>query len=178
MNKREIASLACKLLGIYMIIQGVNVMLNVFSLLIMSPQQATYNIFNTTIFPFLFLIVFGVILLFQSKKLANIMVREDQAVLEKAELKACDIQRISFSVIGLYFLGVSIPQVVSSLVAGLFMRGTPYEVTANLSFFYQSAGVITQFILGLGIFLGSQGLVNLLNAIRNDGPKQNNIHDE
>jgi hypothetical protein len=31
------------------------------------------------------------------------------------------------------------------------------------------AGTIAQFIIGLGIFLGSQGLVNLLNAIRYSG---------
>ncbi|MHB1418376.1 MAG: hypothetical protein ACYCX4_02135 [Bacillota bacterium] len=178
MNKREIASLGCKLLGIYMIIQGINVMSNIFSLMITTSGQSTPDYLTGFIFPFLFLIVFGIILWLLSDRLAGIMVKGKTRVQEDPGLKASDMQRVSFSVVGLLLLGNSIPKLVSFIIGLTLMRETPYAITPNLYLFYQGGGVISQFILGLGIFLGSQGLVNLLNAIRSAGPKQNNIHKD
>jgi len=39
-------------------------------------------------------------------------------------------------------------------------------------------GSITEFIIGLGIFLGSQGLVNFLNNLRGAGLKREDIDEE
>lgn len=57
------------------------------------------------------------------------------------DIKASDIERISFSVRGLFFLGNSI----------------------------ESGAAITEFIIGIGIFLGSQGLASFLSIVRTAG---------
>ncbi|KJR45671.1 hypothetical protein UF75_3928 [Desulfosporosinus sp. I2] len=41
-----------------------------------------------------------------------------------------------------------------------------------------AGGPITQFIVGLGIFLGSQGLVNFLDTIRTAGLKREDDYEE
>ncbi len=169
MSKQEIASLACKILGIYMITQGINVMANVLTAYLFVPQQGfSNNTFMTIISSFIFLIIFGVLLWPLSDRLAAIMVKEGPHFREELGVTASDIQRVSFSVLGLLLFANSIPRLVPVLVSFYTMRGIPNS-TANLFGSLGTAGIVTQLILGLGIFLGSQGLVNLLNAIRYAG---------
>lgn len=177
-SKQEIASLACKILGFYMIIQGINVMANVIPIYMTAPQQGFSNNLMETIFPFLFLIIFGVLLWPLSGKLAVIMVKGEPHFHEDPGVKASDIQRVSFSVLGLLLLGNSIPKLVSEAVDFYTMRGIPNS-TARIFSTQGVAGSITQFIIGLGIFLGSRGLVNFLNAIRNAGlSREKDFSDE
>jgi len=61
-SKREIASLACKILGIYLVIQGINVMANVLYLSIATPNQIDSGSSINIIFPYMFLIIFGILL--------------------------------------------------------------------------------------------------------------------
>lgn len=169
MSKREIASLACKILGIYMIIQGINVSANVLSISIATPNQiAPGSLFNI-IFSFIFLILFGVLLWFFSDKLSAIMVTGENHSNEGSGIEVSDIQRVSFSVLGLFFLGNSLPKLVSTLTSMYSMSGLPNSITRLL---IGAGGTITQLIVGLGIFLGSQGLVNFLNNIRHVGLKR------
>ena len=150
MNKREIASLACKILGIYLIIQGTNVLSGVLSVSLATSNPIANESLINVIFSLVY-ILFGVLLWFLSDKLSAIMVKGEHNSIEGSDLTVSDIQRVSFSVLGLYFLGNSLPKLVSTLIL--------------------SGGAIIEFIIGLGIFLGSQSLVNFLKTIRTAGTK-------
>jgi len=90
-----------------------------------------------------------------------------QYAFEGSGLGASDIQRVCFSVLGLYFIGNSVPKLVSALTNMYSMNGI-FTTRIILG----SGGVITEFIIGLGIFFGSHGLVNFLNKIRAAGLKR------
>lgn len=169
MSKREIASLACKILSIYMFIQGINVSANVLSISIATPNQMAPGIIFNIIFSFIFLILFGVLLWFLSDKLSTIMFKGEDSSNKDSGIKASDIQRVLFSVLGLFFLGSSLPKLVSTLTSINSMSGIPDSTTRLL---IGAGGTVTEFIIGLGIFLGSQGLVNFLDNIRHAGLKR------
>ncbi len=114
MSKREIASLACKILGIYIIIQGINVLSSVLSVSIAMPNQMAHESLINIIFSLVY-IFFGVLLWFFSDKLSAIMVTGENHSNEGSGIDVNDIQRVSFSVLGLFFLGNSLPRLVSAL---------------------------------------------------------------
>lgn len=171
-SMRVIASLACKILGIHLIIQGVNVMGIMFSVFITAPDQLALRSLINTIVPFIFLIVFGVLLWIFSDKLSVIMLKEEIQPNIGIEAKVSDIQRISFTVLGLYFLGNSLPKLVAILADMYSMTGLRTRLLLS------SGAAITEFIIGLGIFLGSQGLVNFLNTIRTAGLRSKEDNEE
>ena len=171
MSKREIASLACKILGIYLIIQGTNVLSGVLSFSIATPNQMAHESLFNIIFSLVY-ILFGVLLWFLSDKLSLIMVKKgENHSNEGSGIEVSEIQRVSFSVLGLYFLGNSLPKLVSTLANVYFMS----ELTPRLIL---SGGAIIEFIIGLGIFLGSQALVNFLTSIRTAGLKRKDDNEE
>ncbi|MHB8127179.1 MAG: hypothetical protein ACYDEJ_16410 [Desulfitobacteriaceae bacterium] len=176
MNKREIASLACKILGIYMIIQVINILADIFFTSMAMPNQIVpIKIFNI-ISPFIFFIIFGVLLWIFSDKLSTIMVTGENHSNEGSYMKASDIQRVSFSVLGLFFFGNSLPKIVSTLTNIYSISDSMPDYKTRL--LLGAVGAIVQFIVGLGIFLGSQGLVNFLNIIRTAGLKRKDDYEE
>ncbi|WP_434512168.1 hypothetical protein [Desulfitobacterium sp. AusDCA] len=165
MNKREIASLACKILGIYLIIQGINVMANILSTSIATPNLITHETILNIIFSYIFLIIFGALLWFLSGKLSLLMVKDESPFDEGFSLKANDIQGIVFAAIGLVLIGNSLPKFATNLINLYITRGEP---NMALKLLPGTIGAVTQILIGIGIFLGSHGLVKLLNILRND----------
>ncbi|EHQ89186.1 hypothetical protein [Desulfosporosinus youngiae] len=167
MNKQELASLACKILGICVIIQGINVFSNIIMFIVITPSaEMASGVFLNTIFSLVY-ILFGVLLWIFSDKLSAIMVRGESQLPEGSGLGAKDIQRVAFSVLGLYFMGSSLPNllgVVTSLI-----REQPMHMSQIL---FGSVGMLARLIIGLGIFLGSEGLVNFLAGLRRAGVKR------
>ncbi len=174
MSKREIASLACKILSIYLMILGINVFSNVFSFSMVTQTHMAYEIILNIIYPMIY-ILFGILLWLLSDKLSLIMVKGESHSNESFDTKASDIQRISFSVLGLFFLGSSLPNLASTIARIHFTSELPNYSTRLL---LGAGGPIIQFIVGLGIFLGSQGLVNFLDSIRTAGLKREDDYEE
>jgi len=175
LSKREIASLACKILGIYIFIQGINILSSVFSVPFTTANQIGYEVINF-IFPLVYIIA-GAFLWILSDKLSAIMVRGESNVTESLGLGANEIQRISFSVLGLYFLGNSLPKLVSTLSSIYVMKMGGTSVS-TLRLILGAGGAVAEIIVGLGIFLGSRGLVNFLKTIRTVGLKREDDHEE
>lgn len=177
MSKREIASLACKILGIYVIVQGVNVLSSILYVSVatsVATSNPILNVVNETlvniIFSFTYIIV-GALLWFLSDKLSSWMVtKENESVVKSSGIEVNDIQRVSFSVLGLYFLGGSLPRLVSTLLSIYSMRDMTPSATGYI--LRSSVEAIGEFIIGLVLFLGSQGLVNFLNSMRTAGLKR------
>lgn len=69
------------------------------------------------------------------------------------------------------------PRLVSAVVNFYTMRGREIPISA-VRLLLGDGGAITQFIIGLGIFLGSQGLVNFLKTIRTAGLKREDDYNE
>ena len=168
-SKREIASLACKILGIYITIQGINVLSSMVLFVSTSaaPNQMAHESFTNIIFSLVY-ILFGILLWFFSDKLSPIMVKGETHSKEVPGIEISDIQRVAFSVLGLYFIGSSLPRLIFTLISS--MRGLPNSYTGFT--LLASVEIITEFTIGLGIFLGSQGLVNFLNNMRTVGLKK------
>ena len=98
MSKREIASLACKILGIYIIIQGINVLSSVVLFVSTATSNQVANGGYINIIFSLVYIFFGVLLWFFSDKLSAIMVTGENHSKEGAAIEVSDIQRIAFYV--------------------------------------------------------------------------------
>jgi hypothetical protein len=169
LSKHEIAILACKILGVYMIIQGINVLANVVTATFIMPDQSASTMLVNVIFPFIFLIIFGIILWFLSGKLSAFMVKGEAHSKEDSDIKANDLQRVAFSFLGLLFMGTSLPKLISGLMNFIAMKEM---IDTTMRLLPGLLGNIAQLIIGLGIFFGSQGLVNLLEYIRHFGLKK------
>lgn len=165
MGKRELASLACKILGVFISMQGINVFSSVLYVSLAS-NLIEENRFANVIFSLVY-ILFGVLLWFFSDKLSALMVTKENHYYEGSGIRVSDIQRVAFSVLGLYFIGSALPTLITSFTSGYFMSGSPDLDTVTRLIHH--AGTIAQLIIGLGIFLGSQGLVNFLNYIKTAG---------
>ncbi|GAB6154423.1 hypothetical protein JCM17380_31730 [Desulfosporosinus burensis] len=175
MSNREVASLGCKILGVYMIIQGINVSTSVLSFsLATSNQMAKENLLNIS-YPLMY-ILFGVLLWLLSNKLSVIIIKGETHFNEGTGISASDIQRVAFSVLGLFFLGNSLPRLVS-LVANFYtMRGRGITIS-GAEILLGAGGEITQLIVGLWIFLSAKGLVNFLKKIRTAGLEKEEEED-
>lgn len=174
MNGREIGNIACKILGIFFIVQGTNTLASVISFITTTQGLRGYEILINICFA-LFYIVCGVLLWFLSDKISVIMNTGKETTDNKSVLEIGDIQRVSFSVLGLYFMGSSLPKIVSNLINMYLLTNGPNSTTRLL---LGLGGILTQFIIGLGIFLGSQGLVNFLKAMMSAGIKRENDSEE
>ena len=177
MSKREIASLACKILGIYIIVQGVNVLSSILYVSVatsIATSNPMLNVVNETLVNIIFSITYiivGALLWFFSDKLSSRMVtKENESIVKSIGMEVSDIQRVSFSVLGLYFLGGSLPRLVSALLSIYSMREMTPSATGYI--LRSSVEAISEFIIGLVLFLGSQGLVNFLNYMRIAGLKK------
>ena len=169
MNKREIASLVCKILGVYIIIQGINVFSSVvLSASIATPNQVVHETLLNTIFSLVY-VVFGVSLWLLSDKLSAIMVTGGDLSNPGSGIKGSELQRVSFSVLGLFFIGNSIPKLIVTLTTIYSMSGLPNSTSRLI---LGSLGPIAEFVIGVGIFLGSHSLVNFLNYMRTAGLKR------
>lgn len=169
MSKYEITSLACKILGIYIIMQGIIVMANVIPISLTMQDQSVPVMLINGIFPFVFLIIFGIIIWVFSGKLSALMLKGETYSEEKSGIKANDFQRVAFSVLGLFFIGTSLPKLISNVIDFITMNemvGTTMRLLPGI------LGNIAQLIIGVGIFFGSQGLVNLLVYLRYVGLKK------
>lgn len=170
MNGHEIGNLACKILGIFFIVQGINILASIISFIASTPSLNGNERLLNICFALIY-IVFGVLLWFLSDKISVMMNTGKRNADNKSVIEIGDIQRVSFSVLGLYFMGSSLPKLVSNLINMYYLMNDPNSTTRLI---LGLGGMLTQFIIGLGIFLGSQGLVNFLKAMRSAGIRKEN----
>jgi hypothetical protein len=103
------------------------------------------------------------------------MVKGETLPNEGLGIKGGDIQRILFSALGLLFIGNSLPKLVTTLTS---MYSTRDVANMTRRLLPGAIGGITQILLGAGVFLGSRGLVNLLNVVRYTGLKREDDFSE
>ena len=161
MNIREAASLACKILGIYVIVQGIGAGFNI-TYLYLSNHDQTVLLNYSLVFGYL---LSGILLLVFSDRLSVIVGKKinDNKEIPRG-LNGNVIQRIAFSVLGMYFIGSSLPRLVSLILSISFpdlVGSAPVLFTI-----LKQIDMIVELIIGIVLLLGSEGLVNILNKIR------------
>jgi hypothetical protein len=170
MSKHEIVRITCKILAVYLIVQGINASLNAFSSYFIILDYPISEMMLNVVLPFFFLIIFGILIWVFSGKLSVFMVKGKVHSEKELGIKADDLQRVAISVLGLFFTGTSLPKLISSWMnyTNFTARNEMFDATRLLP---EAFGNLTQLIIGLGIFFGSQGLVNILKYLRYIGVK-------
>lgn len=168
MTLNNVAKLSCKVLGLYILINGITGV----SSIVYIPQ-GTPNILRM-IFPSIVQIILGIVLWLLTESITNLMITNDNEVEPVSNSLAGNGQRVAFSVLGLFFTATSLPKLVSSIIIILI---TPPQVQLSQpSTIYRTLiEAIVQLIVGLIILLGSSGLVGLLNTFRNAGLSKDKI---
>lgn len=171
MNKHDIAKLACKLLGLYTVVNSIGGTLSFLASLPILKQLDNTNTLSNMWPSYLQFVVWamvGLILWFQADSFANAMGFNNEIHDESQPVSASEIQTIAFSIIGLVFLASSLPKVASLL-------GNLYKLQQNFSgpllMIDKIAGVVVEFVVGLTLLLSSNGLVGLLKTLRYSGGK-------
>lgn len=165
----KIAQLSCKILGLYTIINSIASL----STIVFIPQGTPPGILRM-IFPSIVQVIVGLFLWLFADTLACLMIPTDYKNEPVSRPNETTGQKIAFSVLGLYFVGTSLPKLVSAILTVLT---TPSQVQiAQPSITYRLlVESIIQLLVGLIIFLGSNGLVGLLNTLRNAGLPKDKI---
>lgn len=175
MDKKDFGSLACKTLGIFSIIQGTYMLSNFIYYYLTTPEILADGLVSGVAFSSVYIGV-GVLLWLLAGKLAAIMVTGKGDGEEGRAISAGDLQRIAFSVLGLYFIGNTLPRLASNAANLLNLQsfyGRPPSNPGMIAWTF--AGPITELLFGIGLFFGSQGLVNLLNTLKKAGlPNETN----
>ena len=171
MTKKEVASLALKILGLYAFIVSIS-MLQTNVLLIWSSIQ--YHETNLLIIiiefliPLILMITFGIYLIKTSDKLCNRIFSGIENDNKAMKLSSSAVQSIAFSVIGVFLITNVIPklfQKIAQLLSlafiqeGVLLEPIRQRLSENL------LEIIIQLILGFYLFLGSESISKLWRKI-------------
>ncbi len=115
MNKNEVTSLAFKILGLYLVIDGMSVIFNVLAVSITAQNEVELSVARIA-FPYVFPIIFGILLWVFPNKLIVSKGKEESLSKVHFEIKANDVERIVFSGLGLLFIGNSLPKLVTAFL--------------------------------------------------------------
>jgi len=168
MNKREIAVLACKVLGIMTVVSAlhspVNGLLSVLQTdLSQHPESAWVPLIP--ILHLLLLFGVGLFLWMCADRLAAEMVRSDETSPTKSVLTGDEIQAIAFSVIGLFLFVQALPRFLYEVV----YIGAVYPPPAEFRPRWLLGGPLLQVIVGIALFFGARGLVGIWKKMRGGG---------
>ena len=180
MTKREIASLACKILAVYALLQLPQYVQGIYFLLsgiftgelwgedIHRTQSLFWNL-STVFVPTVLYLVAGILLWRSSDALAGRMVSDDQPPEGQSTISGQAVSVIAFSIVGLVVLVHAIPRITSVLSYLAFQPTMEFESrwTANVISELIALGV--QVILGAVLLVGGRALSQLVMRIRTAG---------
>ncbi len=179
MTKREIASLACKILAVYALLQIPQYLQSVYFFVVslftevLSFGDAHFQwTLSATFIPTLLYLVVGILLWRRSDALASRMVSDDRPPEGQSTISGRAVSAIAFSIVGLVVIVHAIPRIARILSYLAFRPTMEFESrwTANVIAELTALGV--QVILGAVLFMSSRGLSRLVMKIRTAG--QNN----
>ena len=176
MTKREIAALACKILGIYAIITALRHLVNIVGpLAFFGVGEPSWEIkvvllIAASIIPFALLTGFGLFLWFQADRIAGYMISGEESQIVNFQTSFTDVQAIAFSVVGLLLLAEVVPD-IAAIISNLSIRTQSPEIqmTVNAGTRSLIISLVVRLVIGLWLFFGSRGLVGLLRLTRESG---------
>ncbi len=160
MKKHEIAILSFKVLSIYALLQTINGFYSFLYYLFYQKQLdlgEKYNLLMSSV-PSLIIGLSAVILWFGSPFLANLVFKKDDVEM-KLFSSLEDIQRVAFSVVGLFLIATSLPAVVEII---LVLQMASETKGGSGSMIPTIVEILLKGSLGVWLLFGSRGLVNFL----------------
>lgn len=184
MTKREIANLCCRVLAVYALIQGIQVISEVMSLLgyvlglPYGPSGLTLQYLTSAVGPAL-MFVFAILLWRKSGVVAAWMVGHDlqdeqhEPDAQRQLITAREMHMIAFSVLGLWVLVEAVPAILAVMsqfvMAEHDSASAPYRESVMQAYSRSLVDLICRVLVGLWLLFGASGLVDLLRRARNFG---------
>ena len=171
MTKKEVASLALKLLGLYAFIVSISMLQTIVFAIRTSIQTHTMNLLIIIIgvlIPLILMITFGIYLIKTSDKLSNKIFTGIENDNKAIKLSLSAVQSIAFSVIGVFLITNAIPKLFQKIAQLLLLaliqervllENVRQRLAENL------LEIIIQLILGFYLFLGSESISKLWRKI-------------
>ncbi len=176
MTKREIASLAIKLMGVFILLKSIAyVPMAFWATLSTMPSEAEwlFRIFMVMMsvaaagIP----LVWSLLIIFLSDKVASWLIKDDNSI-ENASttISKGDVMVIAISCIGLYFIVAAAPMFIRVLMnISIFHRHTESPFVGSSTVFNIGKQLIApavQIALGVWLFVGSKGIAKFWKKIR------------
>jgi hypothetical protein len=182
MTKQELSQIALKILGIFALLESVQLMsgfMNVFAF----PEDILFNryvLILSMILPLLVLVSAGIILIVRTEIIA--LKFFPTGPIENIDLKIDQIQAIAFSIIGVALIVTAIPKLaqLGMNIYGLMYRAN--ELGVDFTLFTLERDTIglginlsIRFILGVLLFVSGDSLANLWRRIKDRVRYESNI---
>ncbi len=172
MDRKQIAILGCKFLGLYAFIQSIPLMGGIFQVIAFAKDDPalTIGLFIASCVPTIMMAGFGIFLFFYSETFALKMLSNDQINGDFKNPSSKDIQTIAFSIVGLIMVVLAIPKIgqialnAYSLKSAGDQRNVQQLLSQNWAFTLQTA---LQFIIGFFLFIGSELLSSAWHFVIN-----------
>ncbi len=160
MDKQLVASLGCKFLGIYALLESIPLFGNIFQTYAFASGEPAFGmalILSTSI-PFVLLVSSAIALIVFSNKFANKMIDLEGEENSGQTITFKDLQSIAFSVVGLVLLLLSLPKMVQIgcniyAVKAAGDERNVAEIVRNTWSFALATGI--QFVIGFVLFIGA-----------------------
>jgi Ca2+/Na+ antiporter len=112
--------------------------------------------------PVVLLLLFGVYLIFSNKlpsKIASSIIQEEKTTCFTFQ----DIQVLAFSIIGVWLLSSTIPNLIQAIVQITIRRSTSQQsgFFGNIYIISQMVAAVLKLVLGIYLFSGGKGLAKL-----------------
>ena len=161
MLKRTIASLGCKFLGIYALIQAIPLFGQIIQLYTFAKDDPLFGIgiVLSTSIPFILMVTAAGVLLFYSNRIADRMIGTGNDEPETQNISAMELQTIAFSIVGLILMLMSFPKMMQIGYNVYAMKSAGdernvVEIIHRTWSFALATGV--QFVIGFILFIGSE----------------------
>ena len=178
MTKKEIASLACKILAVYALLQipqylqGLYLILSEIFEVVEFQGDYTSEFFwklATAFAPTLLYLTAGILLWCRSNALASKMVSDEQTDRDQCRLPGREFMAIAFSIVGLVVLVRVIPQITYLLTRMGYEPPSEFRARWYAGTIAQFVGLTVQVILGAVLLVGGRALSQLVMRIRTAG---------
>ena len=176
MTKREIASLAIKLMGVFILLKSVaTVPLAFIGLLSVGSSEVSwlfrFSMLMMSVVAAVVPLVFSVLVIIFSDTAAEWLIKDDNAIANTdSSINKEDVMMIAIGCIGLYFIVVAVPMFIHALINITFLRrhaGSPFVGDSSIfTIGRQFIAPAVQIALGAWLFVGSKGIVKLWKKIR------------
>ena len=175
MTKREIASLAIKLMGIFILLKSISYAPMIFGSVFSGVYRSEeWGLLLTVFYVFIAIIslVWGLFIIVLSDKVAAWLIKEDddKVVEASGSINKDDVMLVVFSCIGLFIIVTGFPNLMLHLSQFFTVRRAGSDSAAYFSGGTYKAlrlvAPVVQIALGVWLFAGAKGLVKFWKKIR------------
>lgn len=166
MTKHEVAILSFKVLCIYAVIQAIDKFYSFLYYVFNEPNLdygSKLNILIASV-PSLLMALISVLLWFGSPLLARTIFKRSTSETEPPSSLA-DIQRIAFSVVGLFLLSTSLPDLVEIII--VIISNSIVQSGLN-SIVHSIVALLVKVSLGFWLLFGAGGIVNFVRYMNGE----------